>query len=103
LQRQYTSESGAAWPVTASRHQGVANQSIAEKLSLSRPTILALRNAFVKDGITAVTGIRKRKRRAKVLTPELERKILDATRRILWCSRQAPSSFFRKAMKSALL
>jgi hypothetical protein len=60
-------------------HQGVANQSIAEELNLSRPTILALRNAFAKDGITAVTGIRKRKRRAKVLTPELEQKILDAT------------------------
>src|ERR1041385_1854 len=58
-------------------HQGVANQSIAEELRLSRPTILALRNAFAKDGITAVTGIRKRKRRAKVLTPELEQKILD--------------------------
>ena len=60
-------------------HQGVSNQSIAEQLDLSRPTILALRNAFAKDGIAAVTGIRKRKRRAKVLTPELERKILDAT------------------------
>jgi DNA-binding NarL/FixJ family response regulator len=36
-------------------HQGVANQSIAEQLSLSRPTILALRNAFAKEGIAAVT------------------------------------------------
>jgi transposase len=60
-------------------HQGVANQTIAEQLSLSRPTILALRNAFAKDGIAALTGIRKRKRRAKILTPELEQKILDAT------------------------
>jgi transposase len=60
-------------------HQGVANQSIAKQLNLSRPTILALRNAFAKDGIAAVTGIRKRKRRAKVLTSELEQNILDAT------------------------
>ena len=60
-------------------HQGVANQSIAQQLNLSRPTILALRNAFAQDGIVAVTGIRKRKRRAKVLTPELEQKILDTT------------------------
>jgi DNA-binding CsgD family transcriptional regulator len=60
-------------------HQGVANQSIAEQLNLSRPTILALRAAFAKDGIAAILGIRKRKRRAKVLTPELEQKILDAT------------------------
>jgi transposase len=60
-------------------HQGVANHSIAEQLNLSRPTILALRAAFARDGITAVTGIRKRKRGAKVLTPELERRILEAT------------------------
>jgi transposase/biotin operon repressor len=60
-------------------HQGVPNQSIAEQLNLSRPTILALRSAFAKDGMAAISGIRKRKRRAKVLTPELEQKILNAT------------------------
>jgi transposase len=60
-------------------HQGVPNQSIAEQLSLSRPTVVALRKAFVRVGMAAVTGIRKRKRRAGVLTPELEQKILDAT------------------------
>jgi biotin operon repressor len=60
-------------------HQGVANQSIAEQLSLSRPTILALRDAFAKDGLAAVTGIRKRNRRGRVLTPELEQKIVDTT------------------------
>ena len=60
-------------------HAGVANQSIAEQLSLSRPTVLALRDAFAKDGIVAVTGIRRRKRRGKVLTPELEQKIVDTT------------------------
>jgi transposase len=60
-------------------HRGVANQSIAEQLNLSRPTIVALRSAFAKNGIAAVTGIRKRKRQGKVLTPELEQKILDAT------------------------
>ncbi len=59
--------------------QGVANQTIGEQLNVSRPTILALRAAFAKDGMAAVTGIRKRKRRAKVLTPELEQKILDTT------------------------
>ncbi len=59
--------------------QGVANQTIAERLELSRPTVLAVRAAFVKSGITAATAIRRRKRQAKVLTPELEQKILDAT------------------------
>ena len=60
-------------------HQGVANQSIAQQLNVSRPTILALRAAFTREGMAAVTGIRKRKRRGSVLTPDLEQKILDTT------------------------
>jgi transposase len=60
-------------------HEGVANQSIAEQLSVSRPTVLALRDAFRRDGLAAVTGVRKRKRRGSVLTPELERRIVDTT------------------------
>src|SRR5215467_4384175 len=59
--------------------QGVANASIADQLKISRPTVLALRAAFIKDGMTAVTGIRRRKRSPKVLTPELEQRILDTT------------------------
>ena len=60
-------------------HQGEANHSIAKQLSVSRPTVLALRAAFSKDGMAAITGIRKRKRQAKVLTPELEQRVLDTT------------------------
>ena len=60
-------------------HEGMANQSIAEQLDLSRPTVLTLRNAFAKNGLAAVTGIRKRHRRGSVLTPELERKIVETT------------------------
>ena len=60
-------------------HQGVANRSIAQQLNVSRPTILALRAAFARDGMAAVTGIRKRKRRGSVLTSELEQRILDTT------------------------
>lgn len=59
--------------------QGVANHSIAKHLKISRPTVLAIRSAFSLRGIEAITGTAKRKRRAKVLTPELEQKILDAT------------------------
>src|SRR5918993_2436613 len=58
-------------------HHGVANASIAEQLGISRPTVLALRAAFAKDGVSAVTGIRRRKRSPKVLTPELEQRILN--------------------------
>lgn len=60
-------------------HEGVANHAIAEQLGISRPTVLALRAAFAKDGMAAVTGIRRRKRSRKVLTPELEQRILDTT------------------------
>ncbi len=60
-------------------HQGVANARIAEQLKVSRPTVLALRAAFAESGLVAVTGIRRRKRSPKVLTQELEQRILDTT------------------------
>ena len=60
-------------------HRGVANHAIAQQLNVSRPTVLALRAAFASNGMVAVTGARKRNRQGRVLTPELERKILDAT------------------------
>jgi len=60
-------------------HQGIANQSIAQQLNVSRPTVLALRTAFAKNGMAAVTGIRRRKRQAKVLTPDVEQRILHTT------------------------
>jgi len=59
--------------------QGVANRSIAQQMNVSRPTVLSLRTAFARKGMAAVTGIRKRKRRGRVLTAELEQKILDTT------------------------
>jgi len=52
---------------------------MARQLQVSRPTILALRAAFAKDGMAAVIGVRRRKRQAKVLTLELEQKILRTT------------------------
>lgn len=60
-------------------HQGVANSNIADQLQISRPTVIALRAAFAKDGMSAVTGIRHRNRSPKVWTPELEQRILDTT------------------------
>jgi len=60
-------------------HQGISNLAIAQQLHVSRPTVLALRAAFARDGVAAVTGVRKRKRRGSVLTPELEQRILDTT------------------------
>ena len=60
-------------------HQGWANHSIAQQLGISRPTVIAMRAAFAAQHMEAVTGIRKRKRQAKVLTAELEQQIVDAT------------------------
>ena len=60
-------------------HQGIANHAIAQQLSLSRPTIVALRTAFAKNGMAAITGVRKRKRSRKVCTPEVEQRILNTT------------------------
>lgn len=60
-------------------HQGETNVAIADQLSLSRPTVLAARAAFARNGLNAIIGVRKRKRSARVLTPELTQQILDAT------------------------
>jgi hypothetical protein len=60
-------------------HEGVANTSIADHLNITRLTIMALRAGFVKDDLSAVTGVRRRKRSPKVLTPELEQRILETT------------------------
>jgi transposase len=59
--------------------QGVANHAIAQQLKVSRPTVLALRTAFASNSIQAITGIRKRKGQAKILTLELEQRIVDAS------------------------
>jgi len=59
--------------------QGVSNHSIAQQTGLSRPTVLATRAAFCRGGVQAVRQPQKRKRSRRVLTPELEQKILDTT------------------------
>jgi transposase len=60
-------------------HEGVANQVIAQQLGVWRPTVLALRTAFAQNGLAAVTATRTRRRHPKVLTAEVEQRILDAT------------------------
>ena len=60
-------------------HRGTANNSIARQLGVSRPTINATRAAFKKGGMEALQQDAKRKRSGRVLTPELQQKILDTT------------------------
>ena len=59
--------------------QGVSNHSIAQQTGLSRPTVLATRAAFGRGGFEALRQPQKRKRSRRVLTTELEQKILDTT------------------------
>lgn len=59
--------------------QGVSNQAIAQQTRLSRPTILAVRAAFASGGVAALRTPRPRKRSRRVLTAELEQKVLDTT------------------------
>src|SRR5688500_9111082 len=59
--------------------EGAPNNAIAEQTGLSRPTVSAVRAAFKVGGIDALRRRQKRKRTPRVLTPELEQKILDTT------------------------
>jgi transposase len=59
--------------------EGIPNNAIAQKTGLSRPTVIATRAAFVRGGVEALQQRQKRKRSRRVLTPELERRILDTT------------------------
>ena len=59
--------------------QGVANRAIAQQTGLSRPTVLATRVAFVRGGVEALGHRPRRQRAGRVLTPDLEQRILDTT------------------------
>ena len=58
---------------------GVANHAIAQQTGLSRPTVIATRTAFGRGGVDALRQRQKRKRSRRVLTPELQQKILETT------------------------
>jgi putative transposase len=59
--------------------EGVANNAIAQQTRLSRPTVIATRAAFTQGGVEALRRRQRRKRSRRILTPELEQKILDTT------------------------
>lgn len=59
--------------------QGVSNHAIAKQTGVTRPTILAVRAAFATQGLAALRARHPRKRSRRVLTAELEQKILDTT------------------------
>src|SRR5258708_24561000 len=57
--------------------RGVANHAIAQQTGLSRPTVIAARQAFARAGIEGIRRPQKRKKPSPILTPELQQKILD--------------------------
>lgn len=59
--------------------QGISNHAIAQETGLSRPTVLALRAAFSHRGCDALRRSPERHRSRRVLTSELEQRILDTT------------------------
>jgi transposase len=59
--------------------EGTSNNAIAQQTGLSRPTVIATRAAFVGGGVESLRRRQKRKRSRRVLTPELEQRILDTT------------------------
>jgi len=59
--------------------QGIANRAIALQTGLSRPTVLSTRVAFARGGVEALGHRPRRQRAGRVLTPELEQRILDTT------------------------
>jgi transposase len=59
--------------------EGFPNNSIAQQTGLSRPTVLAVRAAFCRGGVSAVTDRQKRNRKPAVLTAAVEQAILEAT------------------------
>lgn len=59
--------------------EGTPNNAIAEETGLSRPTVIAARASFMSGGVDAIRRRQKRKRSRRVLTPELEQRILDTT------------------------
>lgn len=59
--------------------EGTPNNAIAQQTGLSRPTVIATRAIFRGGGVEVIRSRQKRKRSRRVLTPELERKILDTT------------------------
>jgi len=58
---------------------GLPNNGIAQQTGLSRPTVIATRAAFGRGGVEAIRQRQKRMRSRRVLTPELEQRILDTT------------------------
>src|SRR6516225_5298818 len=61
--------------------EGVSNNLIAHQTGLSRPTVIATRAAFARDGVEALRRRQKRNRSRRVRTPELAQNWIPPCRR----------------------
>src|SRR5260370_27317022 len=58
---------------------GLSNNAIAQRMEVSRPTVIATRAAFARGGVEAIRQKQKRKRSRRLLTPALEQQVFDTT------------------------
>src|SRR3974377_958628 len=59
--------------------EGLSNNAIAQRMGVSRPTVIATRAAFARGGVEAIRQKQKRKRSRRGIKSPLEQKILDTT------------------------
>jgi transposase len=59
--------------------QGTPNRAIARQVGVSRPTVLAVRTAFVQGGVEALRHDPKRQRSRRKLIPALEKQLIETT------------------------
>ncbi len=59
--------------------QGLANHAIAEKLEVSRPTVLLWRNRFRQRGVPGISQDAPRPGRNKGISPQVAQRVVEAT------------------------
>ena len=59
--------------------QGMPNRAIARQLGVSRPTVLAVRAAYVRGGMGALERDKPRQRSRRKLLPALEKQLVETT------------------------
>ena len=59
--------------------EGVANQTIAARLGISRPTVLLWRSRFTRSGVPGLMKDARRPGRKKAVAPEVVQRVVEAT------------------------
>jgi len=59
--------------------QGTSNRAIARQVGISRPTVLAVRAAYLRGGVGALERNNPRRRSRRKLLPAVEKKLVETT------------------------